>query len=71
MNDFISKIKKIKRICLNRQYCYDLGKGNCPFYDNNSGYCIFGDMPELWDITKNIEDQINKAFEKEGAKNDL
>ncbi len=31
----------------------------------DSGYCIFGDMPELWDITKNIENQINKAFEKE------
>lgn len=30
---------------------------------------VYDGMPELWDITKNIEDQINKAFENEGAKN--
>lgn len=70
MSDFIKKIRKIKTICTMRHHCQDLEKGNCQFYDKDSGYCIFGDMPELWDITKNIENQINKAFEKEGDTNE-
>ena len=59
MVDFIKQIKKIKSICSKRLYCQDTEKGNCQFYDKNSGYCVFSDMPELWDIG-----QINKTFEK-------
>lgn len=65
MSDFIKKIKNIKSICSKRQHCQDTEKGNCQCYDKNSGYCIFSDMPELWNV-----DQINNAFEKEGAKNE-
>ena len=69
MTDFIKKIRKIKKICTAHQYCQDFKKGNCQFYDKNSGYCIFGDTPELWEISENIENQINKAFEKDGETN--
>ena len=62
-SDFTKQIKKIKSICSKRQHCQDTEKGNCRYYDKNSGYCIFCDTPELWNI-----DQINNAFRKEGKK---
>ena len=65
MVDFIKQFRKIKSTCSKRQYCRDPEKGNCQFYDKNSGWCVFSDHPELWDI-----DQINKTLEKEGAKNE-
>lgn len=65
MSDFIKKIRKVKSICSKRQHCQDPEEGNCQYYDNDSGYCIFDgifdDTPELWNIN-----QINNAFEKEG-----
>ena len=63
MSDFIKKIRKIKSICFKREHCQDAEKGNCQYYDKNSGYCIFRDMPELWNI-----DQINNALKRKVRK---
>lgn len=59
----VKTLEDIKTVCSKRKYCQDTD--NCQFYDKNSGYCIFSDMPELWNI-----DKINNALEKEGAKNE-
>ena len=54
----------IKIICSKRKYCQDTEKGNCQFYDKNSGYCIFEDMPEDWNIEENNEKTKNLTDEE-------
>lgn len=62
----VKKLEDIKTICSKRKYCQDTD--NCQFFDKNSGYCIFEDMPEDWNIEENKEKLIN-YLEKEGWKN--
>lgn len=66
----IKVLKDIKTICSKRRYCQDTKKGDCQFYDKNSGYCIFEDMPEDWEIEKNkkeLLETLKKADVKMGG----
>ena len=65
----VKTLEDIKTICSKRKYCQDTEKGNCQFYDKNSGYCIFEDMPEDWNIEENKEKLIN-CLKNVGVKNE-
>lgn len=64
----IKALEDIKTICSERQYCQDTEKGTCQFYDKNSGYCIFDDMPEDWNIEENEEILKEMELEKNASK---
>lgn len=56
-------LKKINELCGKTKYCYN--NNICPFYDHNTGACVFAEYPSDWNVDL-ISEKINAYFKFKG-----